>query len=253
MSRQSAPRCDGDRKSSFRATPSISIPMDAGDRSHIDSVVDEVARTLGPVQLLVNNAAINVLGGIFDYDPADWDWCLRVNLSGPWYLCRRVMPLMREAGGGVIVNVSTYAGRIGWHELLVRTSSGARLTDSTVGTKDVADELRSYPGGLLKSPLHVTSATATWTPGSGAGAVAPLTADPESTVKASSPSGLSGLLDGDLSVGVVILALLLAMGWGALHSLSPGHGCHSAVAANGSLRSTQRPSLQSQTPSQSQE
>ena len=65
------------------------------------------------VQILVNNAAVNVVGSIFDYDPENWDWCLRVNLSGPWYLCRAVMPLMRDAGGGVIVNVSSYAPDVG--------------------------------------------------------------------------------------------------------------------------------------------
>ncbi len=87
--------------------------LDAGDRAQIDRVVAEVARELGLVQILVNNAAVNVMGSIFDYDPADWDWCLRVNLSGPWYLCRAVMPGMRDAGGGVIVNVSSYAPDVG--------------------------------------------------------------------------------------------------------------------------------------------
>ena len=94
-------------------TTVIGYPMDAGDRAQIDDVVAEVTRTLGPVQILVNNAAVNVIGSIFDYDPENWDWCLRVNLSGPWYLCRAVMPLMRDAGGGVIVNVSSYAADVG--------------------------------------------------------------------------------------------------------------------------------------------
>ena len=97
----------------FPDTTVVGYPMDAGDRDQIDAVVDEVERTIGPVQVLVNNAAINVVGSIFDYDPSDWDWCLRVNLSGPWYLSRKVMPLMREAGGGVIVNVSSYAPDVG--------------------------------------------------------------------------------------------------------------------------------------------
>ena len=57
--------------------------------------------------------AVNVIGSIFDYDPEVWDQTLRVNLSGPWYLCRQVMPLMRSAGGGVIVNIRTYAPDIG--------------------------------------------------------------------------------------------------------------------------------------------
>ncbi len=87
--------------------------MDAGDRAQIDDVVAEVTRTLGRVQILVNNAAVNVIGSIFDYDPEHWDWCVRVNLSGPWYLCRAVMPLMRDAGSGVIVNVSSYAPDVG--------------------------------------------------------------------------------------------------------------------------------------------
>jgi NAD(P)-dependent dehydrogenase (short-subunit alcohol dehydrogenase family) len=97
----------------FPDTTIVGYPMDAGDRAQIDEVVADAARVVGPVQILVNNAAINVQGSIFDYDPDDWDWVMRVNLSGAWYLCRATMPLMREAGGGVIVNVSTYAPDVG--------------------------------------------------------------------------------------------------------------------------------------------
>lgn len=94
-------------------TTVVGYRLDAGDRSDIDQVVADVTDKLGPIQILVNNAAINVMGSIFDYDPANWDWCLNVNLSGPWYLSRAVMPLMRDAGGGAIVNISTYAPDIG--------------------------------------------------------------------------------------------------------------------------------------------
>jgi len=97
----------------YPKTRVVGYRLDAGDREQIDHVVAEVARTLGPIRILVNNAAINVLGSIFDYRPDDWDWCMRVNLSGPWYLCRAIMPLMRDAGGGVIVNVSSYAPDVG--------------------------------------------------------------------------------------------------------------------------------------------
>ncbi len=97
----------------FPETAVLGLPLDAGDREQIDAVVARVAQALGPIQILVNNAAINVIGSIFDYKPEDWDWCVRVNLSGPWYLCRRIMPLMRDAGGGVIVNISSYAPDVG--------------------------------------------------------------------------------------------------------------------------------------------
>ena len=91
----------------------VGFRMDAGDRSHIDFVVDEVTAKVGPVTILVNNAAVNVVGGIWDYDPDNWDWAVRVNLSGPWYLCRRTMPIMRDVGGGVILNIGSYAPDVG--------------------------------------------------------------------------------------------------------------------------------------------
>lgn len=97
----------------FPDTEIAGHPLDVADRSAVDRVVAQVSDTLGPVRILVNNAAINVVGSIFDYDPKDWDWCVTVNLSAPWYLCRAVMPRMRDAGGGAIVNVSSYAPDVG--------------------------------------------------------------------------------------------------------------------------------------------
>ena len=65
---------------------------------------------LGPITILVNNAAYNVLGSIFDYDPSVWDRVMDVNLNGPWMLSRQVMRQLRDAGlPGAILNVSTYA------------------------------------------------------------------------------------------------------------------------------------------------
>lgn len=97
----------------FPAATVVGHPMDAGDRERVDHVLNEVAGSLGPVQILVNNAAMNVVGGIFDYDPSDWDRVVRLNISAPWYLCRVAMPIMRAAGGGVVVNIGSYAPDLG--------------------------------------------------------------------------------------------------------------------------------------------
>lgn len=91
----------------------VGYPMDAGDRDHVDHVMSEVAGSVGPVRILVNNAAMNIVGGIFDYDPVDWDRIVRLNLSAPWYLCHVAMPGMRDAGGGVVVNIGSYAPDLG--------------------------------------------------------------------------------------------------------------------------------------------
>jgi ABC-type nickel/cobalt efflux system permease component RcnA len=148
---------------------------------------------------------------------------LRVLRYAAWYRAPGAASVARD-GGRVDVSVPAYRDRLGWHELVVRPSSGAGVAGATVAERDVSDELRSYPEDRLSSPLTVTEASFTWSPGTGAGEVGPLTADPESRVEEDAPGGLAGLVDDDLSVGVVLLALVLAMGWGALHSLSPGHG-----------------------------
>lgn len=88
------------------------VLMDAGDRAQIDEALAEIERRWGPVGLLVNNAAVNALAPVGDMEPDQWDWAIGVNLSGPWYLCRAVLPAMVEAGWGSIVNVTSVAGWI---------------------------------------------------------------------------------------------------------------------------------------------
>ena len=83
--------------------------LDVTDLDAIDVVMKDVAEELGPVQILVNNAAYNVMGDIWEYRPDDWRRVMDTNVNGPWYLSKVAMVQMREAGGGVIVNVSTVA------------------------------------------------------------------------------------------------------------------------------------------------
>ncbi|TAM65155.1 SDR family oxidoreductase [Mycobacterium sp.] len=88
--------------------------LDVGVREDILEVTDWVAREVGPISILVNNAAHNEMGSIFDYEPSSWDRVIAVNLSGPWLLSKSAMTQMRDAGrGGVILNVSTYAPDLG--------------------------------------------------------------------------------------------------------------------------------------------
>ena len=142
-------------------TTVVGLPMDAGDREQIDAVIAEVTRTLGPVQILVNNAAVNVIGSIFDYDPENFDWCVRVNLSGPWYLCRTVMPLMRDAGSGVIVNVSSYAPDVGGGGIeapYAITKGGLNvLTRSCARTKVAPSASEPSPWRPASSPARSSS------------------------------------------------------------------------------------------------
>jgi NAD(P)-dependent dehydrogenase (short-subunit alcohol dehydrogenase family) len=138
-----------------RAVPKI---LDAGDREQIVEVTDWVLEELGPITILVNNAAYNVLGSIFDYDPLVWDRVMAVNLSGPWMLSRQAMRQMRAAGvPGAILNVSTYAPDIGGHG--IETPYAVSKGGLNVLTRSCAHE--GGPYGIRVNTLSMGMVTGT--------------------------------------------------------------------------------------------
>jgi ABC-type nickel/cobalt efflux system permease component RcnA len=99
----------------------------------------------------------------------------------------------------------------------VRPGAGTAVRTSAPAT-DPTGGLRRYPQDLLASPSDVRDANFTVRPGDGTVAAG---AGRTASGAASSEDGFAGLLAGD---GVLVLLLLAAFGWGALHALSPGHG-----------------------------
>jgi 3-oxoacyl-[acyl-carrier protein] reductase len=84
-------------------------PFDVADKARCDEVLAAVGRDLGPVDILVNNAAENVLAPVSEYTDEDWDRGIAVNFTGCFYLTRRVLPGMMERGWGSIVNITSVA------------------------------------------------------------------------------------------------------------------------------------------------
>ena len=116
----------------------------------------------------------------------------------------------------------SFASRIGWREIVITARDGARLGTSSGLQTTRSDELRTYPKDLLRSPLDIRSATAEFTPGSG-GATPP--AIGETPAVQHSTGGFASLIErGNLSLGVILISLLIAAFWGAVHALTPGHG-----------------------------
>jgi nickel/cobalt exporter len=128
----------------------------------------------------------------------------------------------QAAGSRLSFSDTTFASRIGWREITLTARNGAHLKASSAPRLTRSDELRAYPQDLLRSPLDVRSATAEFTQGA-AGAPSPVIG---ATVAAEHPSrGFESLIQrGDLSLGVVLISLLIAAFWGAVHALTPGHG-----------------------------
>jgi NAD(P)-dependent dehydrogenase (short-subunit alcohol dehydrogenase family) len=98
------------------ALPSVTQTVaDVANAADVDRLFADVARTLGGLDVLVNNAGIaGPTGKVEDLAPADWDRCIAVDLNGMFYCTRRAMPLIKQAGGGSIINLSSVAGRLGF-------------------------------------------------------------------------------------------------------------------------------------------
>lgn len=83
------------------------IPLDLEDLSHLKDVVDQAAKELGGLHALVNNAGYVQRVPAEELSLADWERMIRVSLTAPFLLIQAVVPYMKKAGFGRIVNVSS--------------------------------------------------------------------------------------------------------------------------------------------------
>lgn len=93
---------------------SLALRMDVADPEEINRVVLAVGKALGPIDILVNNAAVmDNLEKIEEQSPEKWERDLRVNLSGAFHCIKAVWPGMVKQRGGRIINISSVAGLMG--------------------------------------------------------------------------------------------------------------------------------------------
>ena len=87
------------------------VAGDIGELSTSQRLTEECIRSFGKVDVLVNNAGINTRTMFLELTPEEWDKVLRVNLTGAFYACKCVLPHMLAQKSGVIVNMSSRAGK----------------------------------------------------------------------------------------------------------------------------------------------
>ena len=87
------------------------LVMDVSKSKEVDGAVKAHLDRFGGIDLLVNNAGILSKGSCEETDDETWDRIMKVNLYGSFYLCRAVIPPMKEQRSGAIVNVSSRAAR----------------------------------------------------------------------------------------------------------------------------------------------
>ena len=108
--------CDVDEKALASLPKEIfRIKADVAKLDDVERLFEDVRKNLGGLDVLVNNAGIaGPTAKVEDIRPEDWERCIAVDLNGMFYVTRKAMPLIKAAGGGSIVNLSSIAGRFGF-------------------------------------------------------------------------------------------------------------------------------------------
>jgi NAD(P)-dependent dehydrogenase (short-subunit alcohol dehydrogenase family) len=111
-----------------------------GDLNAIKVLYEFIEKTYGRLDILVNNAATNpYFGEMAGVDQSAWDKTFDVNLKGPFFMIQNALPLMKAAGGGAIVNVSSVNGiRPAVLQGIYSVTKGALITMTQAYAKELA-------------------------------------------------------------------------------------------------------------------
>ncbi|WP_041918701.1 SDR family oxidoreductase [Gloeocapsa sp. PCC 7428] len=92
----------------------IAVSLDVADSEQVATVTDKVISQYGKVDVLVNNAGIDLTVPLEEMPVQEWDRILGVNLTGPFLMSQAVFPTMKAQGGGSIINITSTAAKRAW-------------------------------------------------------------------------------------------------------------------------------------------
>lgn len=85
----------------------VALTADIADEGAVATMARDAAAALGPISILINNAGIAIFDNPVDLTLEDWRRCMAVDLDGAWLCARAVLPAMRKAQAGAIVNIAS--------------------------------------------------------------------------------------------------------------------------------------------------
>ncbi|MFZ3349601.1 MAG: SDR family oxidoreductase [Xanthobacteraceae bacterium] len=158
--------CDtlGRTHAALPAGETIAICADVADAAGVAAAVARVAKEFGRLDALVNNAGIAIFKPILDVTYEDWSRVLAVNLTGPFLCVQAAAPLMRDSGGGAIVNITSISGL---RASTLRAAYGTSKAGLAHLTQQQAIELASLGirvNAVAPGPVDTAMAKAVHTP-----------------------------------------------------------------------------------------
>ena len=120
-------------------------------------MVEQIVERAGRIDVLVNNAGILLMKPVHETSTAEWDRIFNVNVRGPLFGTRAVVPAMRQAGGGSIINISSIYGLVGAPSACAyEASKGAVRLFSKACAADLAPfniRVNSVHPGVIETPM----------------------------------------------------------------------------------------------------
>ena len=187
----------------------VYLHQDTTDEAEWVRVIAEIRKRFGRLDILVNNAGIAIGGPITEYSLADWRKQQAVNVEGVFLGIKHSLPLMRECGGGSIINMSSVAGMKGSANMsgYCATKGAVRLMTKSVAMEcaNARDGVRvnSVHPGIIDTPIWGGITRTIGGESTNAGPERAMTVDDIAAVAA--PLGMKGL-PADIAAGVLYLA-----------------------------------------------
>jgi NAD(P)-dependent dehydrogenase (short-subunit alcohol dehydrogenase family) len=133
------------------------LAFDLSDADACTSAIGTIAERAGRIDVLVNTAGINRRGPLLELTPDDWTATYAVNVDALFHLCRAVLPLMIEAGGGSIVNTASQWGLVpGPGHIAYNTSKAAVVSFTQSLARDYAPfgiRVNAVCPGEVRTPM----------------------------------------------------------------------------------------------------
>jgi NAD(P)-dependent dehydrogenase (short-subunit alcohol dehydrogenase family) len=141
----------------------MALHCDVSDAAEVQAAIHTIAERFSRLDALINNAGIAVFTPVLETTEADWNRILAVNLTGPFLCTKAAVPLMRENGGGAIVNITSISAV---RASTLRSAYGTSKAGLAHLTKQLAVELASSGirvNGVAPGPVDTAMAKAVHT------------------------------------------------------------------------------------------
>lgn len=142
----------------------LALTCDVSDAAGVAAAIDAIGKRFGRLDALVNNAGIAVFTPIMETSDADWSRVMEVNLTGPFLCTKAAVPVIREQGGGAIVNITSISGL---RASTLRSAYGTSKAGLAHLTKQLAVELAAVGirvNAVAPGPVETAMARAVHSP-----------------------------------------------------------------------------------------